>query len=72
MSQDGGVSGREWRRLWCIPQMSRECRSGNDFGSLRLDAIGSALGRGRTCSRLSGVDASVETWSSTIIAELTR
>jgi len=72
MGEDGGVSGRDWRRLWCIPQRSRERRSGNDFGSLRLDAIGSALGRGVACSRLSGVDARVETWSSTIVAELTR
>jgi hypothetical protein len=72
MGEEGGVSGGDWRRLWCIPRKSRERCRGNDFGSLRLDAIGSALGRGVTCSRLSGVDASVETWSSTIIAELTR
>jgi hypothetical protein len=72
MGEGGGATGWGWRRLWCIPQRSREgCRE-NDFGHLELDAIGSAFGRDRTRRALSGVGSGIETWSSTIVADLTR
>lgn len=61
-----------WRRLWCIPQMSRECSREHDFGHLELDAIGSAFGRDRTRRALSGVGSRIEPWSSTIVDDLTR
>ncbi|MBJ7383962.1 MAG: hypothetical protein JHC55_05670 [Mycolicibacterium sp.] len=68
MSETPTANGRDWRRLWCVPQSAREQPSCDDWNALHVNAIGSMWGRGGTPD----VGAGVAAWSATIVADLTR
>jgi hypothetical protein len=67
MDETPTANGRDWRRLWCVPQSTREQPSCDDWNTLRVNAIGSTWGRGGR-----DVGDGVAAWSATIVAELTR